>query len=252
MRFISQFAGVGCADLGLERAGHEVVRQIEIDPDCQRILRKHFPGVRRDSDVTTAQYEEGEADGIFAGFPCQDLSQMGSGAGISGSRSGLFWQTMRAVRLVRPKVVGLENVRALLRRGMGVVLGAMAASGYDAEWDCIPKSHLGAPDLRDRLWALFYPQHSDAVRPRPYPTPVHLDGGAQLFDRQECLAGPMGAPLAAALARVGPASGRTWDPEPQLPRVADRTPAGVAVVKQAGNHLSPQIAEALGLAMQAL
>lgn len=249
MRALSLFAGVGCWDLGLQRAGHEIVRQVEIDPDCQRVLRKHFPGVRLDDDVRTAQYEENEADVVVFGSPCQDLSQMGSRTGLAGARSGLLWEAVRAVRVVRPAVAAMENVVAILRRGMGAVLGQMAESGYDAEWDCIPKAHVGAPDLRDRLWALFLPQHSDALRPRPHPAPVHLDGGAQLFDWQERLAGPMGAPLAAALARLGPASGRKWDSEPQLPRVADRTTAGVAVVKQAGNHLSPLIAQAIGEAL---
>lgn len=249
MRVLEQFAGIGAFGLGLERAGMTVVRQIERDADCQAVLRRNFPGVRLDGDVTQATYEEGEADVICAGFPCQDISQMGPRTGLSGARSGLFWETMRAVRVVRPLFVVLENVRALLRRGMGTVLGALAESGYDAEWDCIPAGHVGAPHLRDRLWAIAYPQHSDAVRPRPHPAPVHLDGGAQLFDQQERLSGPMGAPLAAALAGVGPAGGRAWDAEPQLPRVADGSPADVAAVKQIGNSLCPRIPEALGLAI---
>jgi DNA (cytosine-5)-methyltransferase 1 len=249
MRVLSLFAGIGAFDLGMERAGHSVVRQVEKDPDCQRILRKHWPDVRLDGDVTTAEFKEDEADVITFGFPCQDVSQMGPRTGLAGSRSGLFWEALRAIRVVRPRFAVLENVRALLRRGMGTVLGALAEIGYDAEWDCIPASHVGAPHLRDRVWAVAYPQHSDAVRPRLYPAPIHLDGGAQLFDRQERLAGPMGAPLAAALARVGPAGGRAWDAEPQLPRVADGSPADVAAVKQAGNALVPRIAEAIGSAL---
>lgn len=249
MRVLSQFSGVGAFDLGLERAGMRVVRQIERDPDCQRILRKHWPNVRLDSDVTTAIYEEGEADVICAGFPCQDISQGGSGAGLAGPRSGLFWEVVRALCVVRPKFLLLENVALLLRRGLGTVLGALAESGYDAEWDCIPKAHVGAPDIRDRLWAIAYPQHPDADRAGPYKAPLYLDGGAQLLDQQERLAGPMGAPLATALARLGPASGRGWDTEPQLPRVVDRTAASMASVKQAGNTLSPRISEALGQAI---
>lgn len=251
LRVLSLFAGVGCWDLGLERAGLKVVRQVEIDPACQRVLRKHWPATRQDADVTTATYENGEADVICAGFPCQDISQGGSGAGLAGPRSGLFWEVVRAVRVVRPRFVLLENVALLLRRGLGTVLGGLAESGYDAEWDCIPKAHIGAPDIRDRLWAIAYPQHPDAYGAGSYPTPLHLVGGPEFFDQQERLSGPMGAPLAAALARLGPASGRAWNPEPQLPRVADRTPAGVSVVRQAGNALSPDIAEAIGRAILA-
>lgn len=249
MRVLSLFSGIGAFDLGLERAGHRVVRQVERDADCQRILRKHWPDARLDSDVTETTFTEGEADVICAGFPCQDISQAGPGAGLAGTRSGLFWEVVRALRVVRPQYLLLENVALLLRRGLGTVLGTLAESGYDAEWDCIPAAHVGAPHLRDRLWAIAYPQHSDALRPRPYPAPVHLHGGAQLFDQQERLSGPMGAPLSAALARVGPAGGRAWDAEPQLSRVADGSPADVAAVKQAGNALVPRIAEALGLAI---
>jgi DNA (cytosine-5)-methyltransferase 1 len=250
MRTLSLFSGIGAFDLGLERAGLTVVRQVERDADCQRILTKHWPGVRLDADVTAAEYTEGEADVICAGFPCQDISQAGGRAGLAGPRSGLFWEVVRAVRVVRPRFLLLENVAALLRRGMGTVLGALAESGYDAEWDCIPAAHVGAPHLRDRLWAVAYPQHPDADRQRPHPAPIHLAGGAELFDQQERVSGPMGASLAAALARVGPAGGRAWDAEPQLPRVADGSPADVACVRQAGNALVPRIAEALGLALQ--
>lgn len=251
MRVLEQFAGIGGFGLGLQRTGMTVVRQIERDPDCQAVLRRNFPGVRLDGDVTQVEYEEGEADVITSGFPCQDVSQMGPRTGLAGARSGLFWETMRAVRVVRPLYVLLENVAALLRRGMGTVLGSLAESGYDAEWDCIPAAHVGAPHLRDRLWCLAYPQHSDPLRAGPYPAPVHLTRGAELFDQQERLAGPMGASLSAALARVGPAGGRTWDAEPQLSRVADGLPSDVAAVKQFGNALCPRIPEALGAAILA-
>ena len=249
LRVAGMFDGIGAFGLGLERAGLRMASHIEIDPGCRRVLRRHWPEVPLHDDVRTRQWKEGEADVICAGFPCQDISQMGPRTGLSGARSGLFWEVVRAVRVVRPLYVVLENVRALLRRGMGTVLGALAEIGYDAEWDCIPKAHVGAPDIRDRLWAIAYPQHSNALRPRSHPAPLHLDGGAQLFDQQERVAGPMGAPLAAALARVGPAGGRPWDAEPQLPRVADGPAANVDCVKQIGNALCPRIPEALGAAI---
>jgi DNA (cytosine-5)-methyltransferase 1 len=249
MRFAGMFDGIGGFGLGLERAGHTMVSHTEISPDAQAVLRRNWPGVPIYGDVRTREWKEGEADGICAGFPCQDISQMGPRTGISGSRSGLFWEVVRAVRVVRPRIVALENVVALLRRGMGVVVGSMASLGYDAEWDCIPKAHLGAPDLRDRLWIVAHPQHSDALRPGPHSAQVHLNGGAQFFDQQERLVGPMGAPLASALARVGSAGGRPWDAEPQLSRVADGLPADVVAVKQFGNSLCPRISEAIGLAL---
>jgi DNA (cytosine-5)-methyltransferase 1 len=249
MRVLDLFSGIGMFGHGLERAGMTVVRHVERDTDCQAVLRRNFPSVRLDGDIATADFTEGEADVITFGFPCQDVSQMGPRTRLAGARSGLFWEALRAVRVVRPRFAILENVAALLRRGMGTVLGALAEIGYDAEWDCIPAAHVGAPHLRDRVWAIAYPQHSDALRSGLHPAQIYLGGGAQLFDQQERLFGPMGAPLAAALARVGPVGGRPWDAEPQLSRVADGSPADVAVVKQVGNSLCPRISEALGMAI---
>jgi DNA (cytosine-5)-methyltransferase 1 len=249
MRVAGMFDGIGAFGLGLERAGHTVVSHTEKDPDCQRILRKHWPDVPLHDDVTTREWKEGEADVICAGFPCQDVSQMGPRTGLAGSRSGLWREVVRALRVVGPKYVLLENVERLRKRGLGTVLGDLAESGYDAEWDCIPASHVGAPHIRDRIWVVAQPQHPDPVRARPHKAPLHLVGSAELFDQQERVSGPMGAPLAAALARVGSACGRAWDAEPQLPRVADGSPADVACVKQAGNSLVPRVAEAIGLAI---
>lgn len=98
-------------------------------------------------------------DIITAGFPCQDLSYAGKGAGLSGKRSGLWWQVRRTVRMVRPQYVLLENVAALLTRGMGAILGSMAKVGYDSEWHCIPAASVGSPQLRDRVWILCHTHH---------------------------------------------------------------------------------------------
>jgi DNA (cytosine-5)-methyltransferase 1 len=251
LRVLDAFAGIGGFSLGLERAGgFETVRAIEFSPDAQGVLRRNLPSARIDADIRNQDFKEGEADVVCAGFPCQDISQMGPRTGLSGARSGLFWEAMRAVRVVRPGYVLLENVVALLRRGMGAVLGALAASGYDAEWDCIPKAHLGAPDIRDRVWILAHPQHTHALRAGPYPAALDIAGSVELFDQQERLSGPLGAPLAAALARLGPAGGRPWDAEPQLSRVADGLPADVAAVKLFGNAVCPRIPEAIGRAIQ--
>lgn len=249
MKVAGMFDGIGGFGLGLERSGLTVVSHTEIDPGCQEVLRRNWPDVPIHGDVRTREWKEGEADVICAGFPCQDISQAGGRAGLSGARSGLFWEVVRALRVVRPKYLLLENVAALLRRGMGTVVGALAESGYDAEWDCIPASHVGAPHLRDRIWAVAFPQHPDAHSKRSHPAPLHLVGSPELRDQQERVSGPMGAPLAAALARVGPAGGRAWDAEPQLSRLADGLPADVVAVKQFGNSLCPRISEAIGAAI---
>ncbi len=91
---------------------------------------------------------------IAGGFPCQDISAAGRCAGITGSRSGLWREMLRTIRLVRPKYAVVENVAALLHRGMGTVLGDLAESGYDTEWNCISAADVGAPHLRERIWVV--------------------------------------------------------------------------------------------------
>ena len=159
MRVLDLFSGIGGLSLGLERAGMQTVAFCEIDRYASKVLKKHWPHVPNLGDVTTAEFPH--ADVVAAGFPCQDISNAGKRAGISGERSGLWREVVRAIRLVRPQFVVLENVAALLGRGLGKVLGDMAEDGYDAEWDCIPASYVGAPHGRDRWWALAYPQRGE-------------------------------------------------------------------------------------------
>lgn len=156
--FISLFAGIGGLDLGLERAGWECIAQVEIDPYCRAVLAKHWPHVARFEDVRDFTGREVKRpDLICGGFPCQDISNAGRRAGIGGKRSGLWAEFHRIIREVRPQFVFVENVSALLGRGLGTVLGNLAEVGYDAEWHCIPASAVNAPHLRDRIWIVAYP-----------------------------------------------------------------------------------------------
>jgi DNA (cytosine-5)-methyltransferase 1 len=149
-------------ELGLERSGgFETVAQCEIDPFCRRVLAKHWPNVRRYEDVRELTADVLARDGIgvdaiCGGFPCQDISIAGTGAGIEGERSGLWKEIARLVRELGPELVLLENVAALLGRGLDTVLGDLASLGYDAEWYCIPVGRLGAPHERDRVWIVAY------------------------------------------------------------------------------------------------
>lgn len=158
-RVLDLFSGIGGFSLGLERTGgFETVAFCEIDPFCREtVLKRHWPQVPCHPDITTYDFQRGEADVITAGFPCQDISSLGKRAGLAGSRSGLFREVVRAIRVVRPLFVILENVADLLHRGMGAVLGELASSGLDAEWDCIPARAVGAPHGRDRIWIVAYP-----------------------------------------------------------------------------------------------
>jgi DNA (cytosine-5)-methyltransferase 1 len=156
------FSGIGGFSLGLERAGMRTVAFCEIEPFCRAVLKKHWPHVPCYEDVRELTADRLATDGISidvicGGFPCQDISQAGKGAGIEGERSGLWSEYARIIGEVRPRYVIVENVAALLGRGIERVLGDLAALGYDAEWHCIPAAAVGAPHRRDRFWAVAYP-----------------------------------------------------------------------------------------------
>jgi len=171
LRLLDLFSGIGGFSLGLERSGaFETVAFCEIDPFCRRILEKHWPEVPCYDDVRNLTAERLRADGISVdaicgGFPCQDISVAGTGAGLSGERSGLWGQFSRIIGELRPRIVCVENVSALLSRGLDTVLGDMASLGYDAEWDCIPAYEVGLPHIRDRSWIVAYPNGVRELQP---------------------------------------------------------------------------------------
>lgn len=155
LTFGSLFAGIGGFDLGLERAGMVCKWQVEIDDYANKVLQKHWPEVRRWPDVRTwPQPDTQRVDVICGGFPCQDISLAGEGAGIEGTRSGLWSEYARIVRELGPRFVVVENVAALLIRGFDRVLGTLANLGYDAEWSCVSACSLGAPHSRDRMFII--------------------------------------------------------------------------------------------------
>jgi DNA (cytosine-5)-methyltransferase 1 len=163
MKLLDLFSGIGGFSLGLERAGFETVAFCEFDTKAQLVLKKHWPDVPIYDDVRTLTAERLRADGvdhidaICGGFPCQDISLAGKGAGLSGERSGLWFEYHRLIEEIRPSWVIIENVAALRSRGLDDVLRSLAEIGYDAEWHCIPASAVGAPHRRDRVWIVAYP-----------------------------------------------------------------------------------------------
>ena len=164
LTFGSLFAGIGGMDLGLDRAGMECRWQVEIDPYCTKVLERHWPHVKRYGDITKIGGGELEpVDLVAGGFPCQDVSFAGTGAGLAGDRSGLWFEMLRIIRNIRPGYVLVENVAALLVRGMGRVLADLASIGFDAEWDRLPAGHFGAPHERERIFILAYPNESNGA-----------------------------------------------------------------------------------------
>ena len=212
LRLLDLFSGIGGFSLGLEKSGaFETVAFCEIEPYCQKVLAKHWPQVPIYDDVRNITAERLSADGITVdaicgGFPCQDISCAGKGAGLEGERSGLWFEYARLIGELRPRYVIVENVSALLSRGLDRVLGTLAEVGYDAEWHCIPASAVGAPHRRDRIWLVAY---SKCKRLEGHNSEKQLKGIRERFSndiRQGC-----------ASAR----SNSIWRIEPNVGRVAN-------------------------------
>lgn len=258
MRYGSLFSGIGGIDLGFDRAGMECVWQVEIDDYATKVLEKHWPKVHREKDIRECgQHNLEWVDVIAGGFPCQDISYAGRGAGLDGERSGLFFEAVRVVRELQPRFVVLENVAALLTRGLDRVLGTLAEIGFDAEWHCIPAAAVGAPHIRDRVFIVAYSNLQ------------HGERGSELqqSERQErkARAKPSGSGSDVAHADssgFADTSGcqeiakcgwqRTfscsswWDVEPDVGRMANGVPARVDRLRGLGNAVVPQVAEWIG------
>lgn len=239
LRVLDLFSGIGGFSLGLERTGgFETVAFCEIEEFPRRVLAKHWPGVPCHEDVTTADFGHvGPVDLVTAGFPCQDISLAGKGAGLAGNRSGLFWHILRTVCMVgRPKLL-LENVAELLNRGMGAVLGALAQVGYDTQWHCIPSSAVGASQERDRVWII--------ANPTGVGTPRLLTSADIGAARQRRQGGQAHLQHVAAT----PFERGEGHAEPLLRGMACRVPGRVGRVTGAGNSVDPHIPEMIGRAI---
>lgn len=157
----SLFAGIGGIDLGLESTGGFKTRWFcEIDLFCRETLAHHWPDLPIYGDITKQDWSEVEpVDMLCGGFPCQDVSTAGKGAGIEeGTRSGLWFEFRRAIRALRPGLILVENVTGILVRGrLGIVLGCLAEDGYDAEWTVLSACQFGAPHARERVFIVAHP-----------------------------------------------------------------------------------------------
>lgn len=154
LRLMSWFAGIGGAEVAL-RGIAEPVGQVEIDPWCCELLERRFPGVWRRQDVRDlGRARLPEADIWAGGFPCQDISPAGTGQGLRGARSSLFFPWMELIDRVRPPAVFIENHPWLRTRGLDVVLERLHAAVYDARWVVLSAWDVGAWHWRQRLWIL--------------------------------------------------------------------------------------------------
>jgi DNA (cytosine-5)-methyltransferase 1 len=164
LKVLDLFSGIGGFSLGLEATGaFETAAFCEIEQYPRAVLKRHWPEVPCYDDVRKLSAARLSADGITidaicGGFPCQDISLAGKGEGLDGKRSGLWSEIARLVGEIGPRFLIVENVSALLGRGLDRVLRDLAALGYDAEWHCVPASYVGLRHLRDRIWIVAYPK----------------------------------------------------------------------------------------------
>jgi DNA (cytosine-5)-methyltransferase 1 len=162
-------------------------------------------------------------DVIAGGFPCQDISVAGKGAGITGSRSGLWNDFARIIRAIQPRWVVIENVPAITARGLSTVLGDLAEIGFDAEWHCLSASSVGAPHRRERMWIVA---HTNGSRCQQQRRPVTVQTKQLAVERCDW-----------------------WSVEPELGRVANGLPGRVDRLRCLGNAVVPQVVEVIGRAI---
>jgi DNA (cytosine-5)-methyltransferase 1 len=250
LRVLDLFSGIGGFSLGLERTGgFETVAFCEIEEFPRRVLKKHWPKVPCYEDVRTLTADVLARDGIAVdvitgGFPCQDLSVAGKQAGMgAGTRSGLWSEIIRLVGELRPQFVIVENVAALLAgpseqpgRWFGRVLGDLAECGYDAEWENIPASALGAPHRRERVWIVAYPERT---RPQRLVQNIGIPFSARTALAIDCDGSTSG------WCRMAERSAPIRDGDGLRPSVDRRR------VKSLGNAVVPQIPELIGRAILA-
>lgn len=171
MRELALFAGAGGGILGGKLLGWRTVCAVELDAYCRRVLLARqrdgmlepFP-IWDDVRTFDGRPWRESVDVVSGGFPCQDISIAGSGAGLHGARSGLWLEMARIIFEVRPKQVFVENSPMLTARGLGRVLGDLAELGFDARWGVLGADAIGAPQHRERIWILA--DANDARRQR--------------------------------------------------------------------------------------
>lgn len=261
-KLCSLFSGIGGLELGLEAAvpGLRTCWQVEQNEFCRRVLAKHWPDAERFDDVRTVELEDIRgADVLCGGFPCQDISVAGKGAGLDGERSGLWWEMHRLIGVALPRIVVAENVPALIGRGLSEVLCALARCGYTCEWDIISAAAVGALHRRNRIFIIGY---RDAPNTNSVRCDVAGAGQSQDGDGAKRKNADVTNPQRPRLEkRQGPEAQRTLPAiaggdgrpvEPGICPVVDGLPRGLARYrKQAlmalGNAVVPQVAYQVGL-----
>lgn len=244
LNVLSLFSGIGGLELGLERAGMNIVGQVEINPFCREVLGKHWPNVPRHDDVRTAvEWWQSErrpgVDLVCGGFPCQDISNAGARQGITGPKSSLWGAMLRVIRELQPRFAVIENVAALLVRGFDTVLADLYESGYDAEWSVLSACALGAPHTRERLFILAYANDER----------IQASWKERIRDDEAVAGRREGAQHLHEVAEPACSAGRAhWSGEPGVDRMADGLSDELDRRRlfALGNAVVPQVGEVVG------
>lgn len=251
----SLFSGIGGLELGLEWAGlGPTTWQVERDEFCRGVLAKHWVNVDRSvTDVTEAGSRNlRQVEVICGGFPCQDVSAAGKGAGLSGARSGLWFEYLRIVAELRPNCVVVENVASGAKRWLPTVRQGLEDLGYRTRALGISAADVGAPHLRRRVFVLAADPERCQLREQQGrgsgPSDV-ADADSERCEESGELRGGVesaGGPEALrSRARVHP-----WTTEPDVGRVAHGVPHRVDRLKALGNAVVPECAYVAGLVLR--
>ena len=264
----SLFSGIGGLDLGLERAGMKVIWQSEIDPYCNKVLKKHWPEVPNYGNIKEIDWSTiPRPDVICGGYPCQPFSTAGKRRGTDDPRH--LWPWVRtAISELRPRYAILENVRGHLSMGGLQVIGELAEVGYDAEWRVVSAAGMGAPHRRDRIIIVAYPtnkrqqgwqveskpkfnrlgfneaehQRSTSNNQRMAATKNLADANSGRREQRQ----PETKPLSWTSGSGKRDYADWWQVEPDVGRVVNGVSARVDRLRGLGNAVVPQVAEYIG------
>jgi DNA (cytosine-5)-methyltransferase 1 len=268
MNELALFAGAGGGILGGKLLGWRTVCAVEWEPYPASVLvaRQNdgilppFP-VWDDVQTFDGRPWRGIVDVVSGGFPCQDISAAGKGAGIDGERSGMWREMARIIHEVRPRFAFVENSPMLTTRGLGTVLADLAAMGFDARWGVLGAADVGANHQRNRIW-IVGKQMADTINPRQLRTKCLENNSPSQrgresqddFNQKSKIFGKNANASCSGLERqrsvtsgieqeLGNISDKGWwQFEPNVGRVADGVAARVDRLKAIGNGQVPQCA----------
>ena len=258
---LALFAGAGGGLLGSELLGWRTRCAVEIDAYARRVLLSRqrdgalarFP-IWDDIKTFDGKPWRGAVDVVSGGFPCQDIAACGPGAGLSGKRSGLFFEMCRVIDESRPSFVFAENSPMLRTRGLEQVICELVSLGYgDVRWCVLGARHISAPHKRDRMWILAHshsarksqPQRSGQEEWRWSINSSEAQNMAHSHSIRQQEQGTLrGVHQEKAEKRKAdqPISSRWWRAEPQLGRVAHGVAHRVDRLRCIGNGQVPGVA----------